>query len=117
MVLNRIEKYYRLLGGPEKRFFYEKYGTFNPIARIDKELNLDLENVVDFSDYIKESFAKKLDGYLFSHIIGFYWRRAKLENLPLKGLFYYCHILNNGDVIHSSEVGKEVSAKTYYSSK
>ena len=112
MVLNRIEKYYRLLGGPEKRFFYEKYGTFNPIARIDEELNLDLENVVDWEAHIYESHAKGLGDHSNTTVHN-YWVRAKHENLPLKGLFYYCHIHGMGETIHSSEVGKEVSKEAY----
>lgn len=115
MVIKRLEKFYRLLGGLEKKFFHEKYGTTNPIARIDQELDLDLENIVNFKDYIQENHAKKLEGHhLLVPCIHNYWYRAKHENLPLKGLFFYCHIQNMGEVIHSSEIGEEVSKKDYY---
>lgn len=115
MVIKRLKRYYRLSGGLEKQFFYEKYGTTNPIARIDQEFNLDLENIVKFEDYMHESHAKKLEGNnLLVPCIHNYWYRAKHENLPLKGLFYYCHIHNMGEVIHSSEIGEEVSEKNYY---
>ncbi|MEJ2248647.1 MAG: hypothetical protein P8Y97_03185 [Candidatus Lokiarchaeota archaeon] len=36
------------------------------------------------------------------------------EGLPLKGLFYYCHIHNNGEMIHNSEIGEEVTQEDYY---
>ena len=115
MVIKRLKKYFKLSGGPEKRFFYEKYGETNPIARIDQELNLDLENIINFEDYIDESYDKQLEGnYLAVPCIHNYWVRAKHENLPLKGLFYYSHIHNNGEIIHSSEIGEEVSEKYYY---
>jgi len=115
VVIKRLKKFYRLSGGLEKKFFYEKYGTTNPIARIDQELNLDLENIVNFKDYIHESHAKKLEGHnLLVPSIHNYWFRAKHENLPLKGLFFYCHIQNMGEVIHSSEIGEEVSKEDYY---
>lgn len=111
----RLKKFYRLSGGVEKKFFLEKYGTTNPTARIDKELNLDLGKILDFRDYIHESHAKKLEGnYFLVPGINNYWYRAKHENLPLKGLFFYCHIQNMGEVIHSSEIGEEVSEKDYY---
>ena len=115
MVNKRLKNFYRLSGGVEKKYFYEKYGTTNPIARIDKELNLDLEIVVNFKNYIHENHTKKLEGYhLLVPCIHNYWFRAKHENLPSKGLFFYCHIHNMGEVIHSSEIGEEVSKKDYY---
>jgi hypothetical protein len=62
---------------------------------IDKKLKLNLENIIDFGKYIKESYAIKSEGYLLSNCVYNYWIRAKHEGLPLKGLFYYCHIHNN----------------------
>lgn len=116
MVDKRLKKFHRLSGGLEKKFFNEKYGTTNPIARIDHEINLDLENIVNFTDYIHESHVKKFHNLLVPCIHN-YWFRAKHENLPLKGLFFYCHIRNMGEVIHSSEIGEEVSEKDYYQIK
>lgn len=111
----RINKYFRLSRGEEKRFFREKYGTTNPIARIDQALNLDLEYVVDFNEYINETLAKMLESrHLFEPCVFNYWVRAKHENLPLKGLFFYGHIQNMGEIIHSSEIGEKVTEKDYY---
>ena len=99
----------------EKKFFHKKYGTTNPIARIDQALNLDLENIVKFDDYINEGHVKKFEGrHLLVPCISNYWVRANHENLPLKGLFFYCHIQNMGEVIHSSEIGEKVNKKDYY---
>ncbi len=115
MVDNKLKKFYRLSGGLEKKFFCEKYGTTNPIARIDQKHNLDLENVINFEDYINESYDKNLEGhYLLVPCIHNYWFRAKHENLPLKGLFFYSHIQNTGEIIHSSEIGEVVSKNDYY---
>lgn len=115
MANKRLKNFYRLSGGVEKKYFYEKYGTTNPIAKIDIELNLDLDSVVNFEDYIDENYTKQLEGqHLLVPCIHNYWFRAKHEHLPLKGLFFYCHINNMGEVIHSSEIGEKVSKKDYY---
>lgn len=117
MVDFRIGKCFQLLGGDEKRFFQEKYGTTNPIARIDKKFHLNLENIESFEDYVHESYQRKLDGYLQAISVHNYWIRAKYENLPLQGVFYYCHIQNIGEVIHEAEIGEEVSQGQYQFSK
>ena len=101
----RLENHYFLKGNSD--YFLKKYGTRNPIARIDKELRFDIEKVKikeDFKKYMRKD--KTYSTYYFVNYL--YWTRARneiSENLPLKGLFYYSHIHNNGEIIHSSEIG------------
>ncbi len=101
----KIGNYYFLKGN--SAYFLEKYGTRNPIARIDKVLRFDLEKVKSkeaFHNYVREEKPNSE----YSFVILLYWKRARnetSENLPLNGLFYYSHIHSHGEIIHSSEIG------------
>ncbi len=108
LIVNEFRKvgnHYFLKGNSD--YFLEKYGTRNPIARIDMELRFDIEMVKSKEDLSKDLRKDKTNSaYHFTKCL--YWKRAKneiSEKLPLKGLFYYSHILNHGEIIHSSEIG------------
>ncbi len=105
LIINEFRKignHYFLKGNSD--YFLKKYGTRNPIARIDKELRFDIENLKSeegFHEYTRKDSTYTLTKFL-------YWKRARNElskTLPLKGQFYYSHIHNHGEIIHSSEIG------------
>ncbi|MCP6718895.1 MAG: hypothetical protein KJI71_01505 [Patescibacteria group bacterium] len=118
LIINEFRKignYYFLKGNSD--YFLKKYGTRNPIARIDKELRFDIEKIKSRRDIIKFMHKDKIL-FAYSFCTGLYWTRAKneiLENLPLNGLFYYSHIHGHGEIIHSSEIGFRAEPVAPYS--
>jgi len=104
LIINEFRRegnHYFLKGNSD--YFLEKYGTRNPIARIDKKLRIDIEMVKSEGD-LPKYWRKDKANSTYHFVISLYWKRAKEEKLPLKGLFYYSHIHNHGEIIHSSEI-------------
>lgn len=95
-----LGKEYMLTG--KSNYFLKKYGTYNPIARIDDRFTIPKIPINSWEDW--ENWLEKNSCYVgISSTL--YWERCRLDRLSLFGVFYYSHIQNLGELIHESEIG------------